>query len=1370
MKSLNRVFGFWPLQAVLTVTTVAYFQLGPASAQTPQIVPAADGTGTLVVPDGNRLDITGGKTSSNGANLFHSFQQFGISEGQVANFISNPNIRNIFGRTVGGSPSLINGLLQVTGGNSNLFLINPAGIIFGPNASLNVPAAFTATTANGIGFDNNNWLQSIGSNNYLLLTGTPNSFAFTASQPGSIVNLGNLAVQPGQSLNLLGGAVLNSGQLTAPGGQITIAAVPGASLVRISQPGHLLNLEIQPINSAQLPAGNPEVPIATIPQLLTGSGEIHAGGVQVNSDGTVQLTAGGQSIPTTNGTAIASGAIDVSETGNSGVGGEVNIIGSQVAVVGANINASGTNGGGTIRIGGDYKGQGTIPNALRTFTSSDSTINADALLNGNGGRVTIWSDETTRFLGNISARGGSHFGNGGFVEVSGKQNLDFQGLVDLRSPFGNVGTLLLDPTDITIGVNPVAPIIDSGGTLTGGIFTATEASSTISVPTLLSNLALGNVTISTASNFNAPGNITVRQRSINWNSSNSLTLQADNNILVEGALTNLGTGSIDLQAKNTISVTQNITTSGGNITLNADTDSLNGGAINLTDATLISGGGNIILGGGSNPLTTPATGAPGNYTGILLNNSTLNAGGGNISLRGTGLFGTASNYDGISIASGSKVQTSGNGTITIIGTSANGTEADRGISISGIGSTVSTENGSISLTGIGGGNSTETHGIAIDRGSVQATGTGSISLTGNGSTGSQLNNGIAISNGGQISANSGTITLTGTGGATTSRSDGISIDGTNTNITSSSGNINITGNTSAPTGYGIHVSNSAYLRSATGNIALTGTGTGTLDGIGIDNGAAINPATNLGVGGSVSLTADEMNLGGFIQGTGTLLLQPLTPSLGITVGGTANNSNLNLNTSDLGIIKVGFTQILIGRNDSSGAISFGGNVSFNAPIAVRSPVGTGTIDTGGFNITGTESVTLKAADTITVRNSLISPVTNTMGVTLHADADSSGAGAIYLDRATIDTKGGNITIGGGSNPSIEAARGTTTNPRGVNILNSNLSAGSGNISIRGSGVNDRGVNTEYSNLQVSGTGNIAINGSASGTSGSYNTGVFLFDGAGNSTVSAANGNINIEGSTTSPQIDSRGVEITGVKIQTTGTGNIQVTGTSNGGAVRGSGIAFSQTLSTAGGNINLTGTSSSHNAVDISSPNGGTATIETSGSGNIRITGTGDADGVAIRRSEGNNPRLQTLGTGNITIIGTGNSGEGIALRGGSINPSTTGGSGTVRLQADKIILNPLSRVNGTGLLEFIPLNSNLNANIGTTTLGNTFSQINVGNAATNGTITFSSSATFNNPVTIQAPAAGGAINTAGFNINGAGNATITLNADRSIVTANITN
>src|SRR4028118_994397 len=252
------------------------------------IAPAADGTGTLVTTGGDRFDIHGGSLSGDETNLFHSFQQFGLNADQIANFESNPQIVNILGRVTGGNPSIINGLIQVTGGNSNLFLMNPAGIVFGQNASLNVPAAFTATTATGIGFGNNNWFNAIGNNDYQNLIGTPSLFAFDLSQAGSLINAGNLGVGEGQNLTLLGGSVINTGQVTAPSGTITMAAVPGESLVRISQAGHLLSLEIEPPRKAD---GQIQLITAPdLPTLLTGTARNLETGLSVLPDGIVQLT------------------------------------------------------------------------------------------------------------------------------------------------------------------------------------------------------------------------------------------------------------------------------------------------------------------------------------------------------------------------------------------------------------------------------------------------------------------------------------------------------------------------------------------------------------------------------------------------------------------------------------------------------------------------------------------------------------------------------------------------------------------------------------------------------------------------------------------------------------------------------------------------------------------------------------------------------------------------------------------------------------------------------------------------------------------------------------------------------------------------
>jgi filamentous hemagglutinin family protein len=128
--------------------------------------PGATGT-TVSLPiaeqvPGSQVDINGGQSIQ--GNLFHSFQQFSTQGGQTTNFLTNPGVQNVLVR-VGNpnpSPSILNGLIQVTGSNANLFLMNPAGILFGPNASLNLPGSFLATTANGIRFGDNGWFNAVG--------------------------------------------------------------------------------------------------------------------------------------------------------------------------------------------------------------------------------------------------------------------------------------------------------------------------------------------------------------------------------------------------------------------------------------------------------------------------------------------------------------------------------------------------------------------------------------------------------------------------------------------------------------------------------------------------------------------------------------------------------------------------------------------------------------------------------------------------------------------------------------------------------------------------------------------------------------------------------------------------------------------------------------------------------------------------------------------------------------------------------------------------------------------------------------------------------------------------------------------------------
>ncbi len=568
-----------------------------------QITPG--GSGTVVNQAGQQFNITGGTQA--GRNLFHSFHQFGLNQGQVANFFSNPAIANILARVNGGSVSYINGLIQVLGGNSNLFLMNPAGIVFGPNASLNVPASFTATTADKIMFAGG-MFNAYGDNQYNQLVGEPIGFVFSSSKPGIIINEGDLRVHPGQSLNLLAGQVINTGTLTAPGGSVSVTAVPGERWVRLSQPGHLLSFEFDRLEAANMVVDN-SIPIVRLPEL------VGARGAQANSALTVQnntVKLGNTTIPDQSGTAIVSGRIDVSATNTTG--GQVNILGRQVALLNSEIDASGEMGGGKVFIGGNLQGKGPLPNAEYVFVDRDSVIKADALRVGNGGEVIVWSDKTTRFYGTVSAKGGVEGGNGGFVEVSGKENLAFDGRVDTSAPQGKPGTLLLDPRDIFI----VAGIGADDAQLTDSqiLFGDSPGATFIIGTGILASQLLLNDVILEASN-----NITFTTNFFASSSGTMLSAQAGNNINVNGTLF-LGGIKLKFTADGGIS-TGNIFASDG-ITLDA-----NG---SIRTGNLVTTGGDVGVGSGLRTVS----GNPPNTSTISLNNVGINLSQSGVQVSGGG--------------------------------------------------------------------------------------------------------------------------------------------------------------------------------------------------------------------------------------------------------------------------------------------------------------------------------------------------------------------------------------------------------------------------------------------------------------------------------------------------------------------------------------------------------------------------------------------------------------------------------------------------------------------------------------------------------------------------------------------------------------
>ncbi|MBW4419443.1 MAG: CHAT domain-containing protein [Myxacorys californica WJT36-NPBG1] len=487
------VFLFVPLELCGSEPSAAV----PAElvAQAEPITPASDGTGTKVTPHGNQLEIGGGTQA--GDNLFHSFEQFNLSPEQTANFISNPTIQNILGRVVGGDASVIQGLIQVTGANSNLFLMNPSGIIFAATAQLNVPASFSATTATAIGFDNQTWFNATGSTDYTSLMGAPSRFSFSSRNPNIVFNAGNLSVGQGQSLALLGGTVVNTGTLSAPGGRIAIAAIPSEGIVRVTPQGSLLSLDL-PISKSNQSLATGTLAETVLPELLTGGVLSNATGSTIEN-GVIKLTPSSPPVPIERGMAIIASRNEGSASGRLSVTSSqlptihtpsIQVFGEKIALLNAQLDASTPTSGGTVLIGGDYQGKGSLPHAQFVFGDAETQINANALQTGRGGTVVLWSDQATRFQGGITAKGGQ-------VETSGKASLDVTGARV------SAGSWLLDPSDINIANG-------GSGTPISGIFDPLAAMGTIDPTTIAAAMNNGtNVTLTTAGGGVGQGDITL---------------------------------------------------------------------------------------------------------------------------------------------------------------------------------------------------------------------------------------------------------------------------------------------------------------------------------------------------------------------------------------------------------------------------------------------------------------------------------------------------------------------------------------------------------------------------------------------------------------------------------------------------------------------------------------------------------------------------------------------------------------------------------------------------------------------------------------------------------------------------------------------
>ena len=1184
----------------------------PGTTFAQPIIPANDGTGTLITPDGSQFNIEGGQLSEDEANLFHSFQEFGLSEGQIANFISNPNIENILGRVTGGNASYINGLIQVSGGNSNLFLINPSGMVFGPNAALNVPADFTATTATGVGFGEN-WLNAFGENSWSELVGNPNGLSFATAVPGAIVNEGDLAVSTGQNLNLFGGTVVNTGSLSAPAGQISVTAVPGESLLRLSAVGNVLNLEIaQSSDSGSVP-----VSPLSLPELLAGGqGLGSANHTVVNDDGTISLVRAEVQVAAVPGDAIVSGILDVSDISplpfDAASSSTIQVLGTRVGLFDAQLDASGIEGGGNIFIGGDFQGKGTIPNAQYTFVDDNSSIFASALEFGDGGEVILWADDTTEFWGNISASGGFYGGNGGFVEVSGKETLVFRGDVDTDAPLGELGTLLLDPVDITIRAGTGDGATDGDNTFAGdpsGTPGVVEAEDT--APTTIYQSELEGLSGDTNLVLEASNDITLEDGV-------SLTLPSgDGEVRFTADSDSDGAGAFSM------GVSDSIVTSGRNLEISGAEITV--GSIDASDLA-IGSGGNITLNAHGNVTT-----------GQIFSDGLLD--GGTIDITSTN--GNIDTTAGDLIASSTE-ENGGDVTLNAHGSVTTGRIDSHG-QLDGGSIQLTSSNGDINTTaGIldaysnegNGGNVTLTAQGSVTTGRIDSHGRsqgGNLQIT---STNGDIDTtaGVILMNSNR--GNAGDITLNAHGSVTTGRigqftSNG-RLDGGSIQITSTNGDIDTTA--------GHLLANST--RGNGGDVTLTAQGSVTTDRIASEgrlNGGTIEiTSTN----GDIDTTAGHL-LANSTRGNGgdvTLTAQGSVTTSRIASDGRLDGGTIDITSTD-GDIDTSAGH-LITESDERNA----GDITLTAQGSVT----TDRIRSGGLLNGGTVQITSTNGEIDTTAGHLIteSEEGNAGDVTLTAQ------GSVTTDRI----RSGGLLNGG--NLQIASTNGDIDTTAGHLITESEEgNAGDVTLTAQGSVTTDRirsGGLLNGGNLQIASTnGDIdttaghLITESDEGNAGditltaqgSVTTDRIRSDGqldGGNVQITSTNGDID----TTAGNVSTRARERNGGDVTLTAQGSVTT------GLIRSDGQLQ-------GGNVQITSTNG-----DIDATAGFFAIIEAfsdeGNAGDVTLNAQGNVT-TGLIRSDG---RLQG---GNLEITST--NGE-IDTTAGTLETfSEDGNAGDVTLQ-----------------------------------------------------------------------------------------------------------
>ena len=472
---------------------------------------------STVIPQGNLKLIQEG--TQRGQNLFHSFEQFSIESGNTARFQHDSRIQNIITR-VRGSASNIEGTIQtlINGttdkGSANLFIINPQGIIFGENASLDIGGSFIGSTADSIKFaDGTEFSATVPQNSLLLTVSVPVGLQF-GSNPGEITNsskannelnrIGSpagLRVVEGKTLALIGGNLSLKGNLTARKGRIELGSVAGNSLVRLSEAEDFYTQYTDVQNFGDITLQD----TARVDASGEGGGAIQVQGKNINLNGSRILAYTDGSTPGKNLVINASESLKLSEgaqittvasdrgeakagdvivkasdsielvrsdatTGffaqaiGKGNGGNIDIETTQLTIKGgAGINTSTNSAGnaGNIKVTAD-----TLQLEGATSNRNPSGIFAQALNTGSAGNITIQTRELTLKAGAQISSATSRNGNGGTVDIKASDFITLTGsrpgatkeggssgifaTADDQKTTGNPGNLTIDTRQLTV--------------------------------------------------------------------------------------------------------------------------------------------------------------------------------------------------------------------------------------------------------------------------------------------------------------------------------------------------------------------------------------------------------------------------------------------------------------------------------------------------------------------------------------------------------------------------------------------------------------------------------------------------------------------------------------------------------------------------------------------------------------------------------------------------------------------------------------------------------------------------------------------------------------------------------------------------------